>query len=274
MRELYGSTDERLAARRDRPDLDVRRRPAHADPRQGPRADRALSPSGSRGRATSSRITCSSSGRRALDRVPAARDAPGRVRRARLPRRARPGRTTALRRRVRARAARRAAGVASAYRADRHAGDEGDDGHDENIDREDEAAAVRRGPLGLRGRRRSRSSVAAATRREARDHPRRHEVRVRHRRRRRSSLGDEALTPDSSRFWPARRYAPGGPQPSFDKQFVRDYCRVARLGQHARPGRSCPTSRRRDSRALRRGVRAADRRSRSTRTSPDPRWCS
>jgi len=37
-------------------------------------------------------------------------------------------------------------------------------------------------------------------------------------------LGDEALTPDSSRFWPADGYAPGGPQPSFDKQFVRDYC--------------------------------------------------
>jgi phosphoribosylaminoimidazole-succinocarboxamide synthase len=34
---------------------------------------------------------------------------------------------------------------------------------------------------------------------------------------------DEALTPDSSRFWPAALYKPGGPQPSFDKQFVRDY---------------------------------------------------
>jgi phosphoribosylaminoimidazole-succinocarboxamide synthase len=34
---------------------------------------------------------------------------------------------------------------------------------------------------------------------------------------------DEALTPDSSRFWPAAQYAPGGAQPSFDKQFVRDY---------------------------------------------------
>jgi phosphoribosylaminoimidazole-succinocarboxamide synthase len=34
---------------------------------------------------------------------------------------------------------------------------------------------------------------------------------------------DEALTPDSSRFWPAAQYNPGGPQPSFDKQFVRDY---------------------------------------------------
>jgi phosphoribosylaminoimidazole-succinocarboxamide synthase len=34
---------------------------------------------------------------------------------------------------------------------------------------------------------------------------------------------DEALTPDSSRFWPAAQYKPGGPQASFDKQFVRDY---------------------------------------------------
>jgi phosphoribosylaminoimidazole-succinocarboxamide synthase len=36
-------------------------------------------------------------------------------------------------------------------------------------------------------------------------------------------LGDEAFTPDSSRFWPADDYEPGGPQPSYDKQFVRDY---------------------------------------------------
>ncbi len=38
------------------------------------------------------------------------------------------------------------------------------------------------------------------------------------------TLGDEVLTPDSSRFWPAAEYAPGGQQPSFDKQFVRDWC--------------------------------------------------
>jgi phosphoribosylaminoimidazole-succinocarboxamide synthase len=37
-------------------------------------------------------------------------------------------------------------------------------------------------------------------------------------------LGDEAFTPDSSRFWPADEYEPGRSQPSFDKQFVRDYC--------------------------------------------------
>jgi len=36
-------------------------------------------------------------------------------------------------------------------------------------------------------------------------------------------LADEVLTPDSSRFWPRSEYQPGGPQPSFDKQFVRDY---------------------------------------------------
>jgi phosphoribosylaminoimidazole-succinocarboxamide synthase len=36
-------------------------------------------------------------------------------------------------------------------------------------------------------------------------------------------LIDEVLTPDSSRFWPREGYRPGGPQPSFDKQYVRDY---------------------------------------------------
>jgi len=39
----------------------------------------------------------------------------------------------------------------------------------------------------------------------------------------RTVLGDEVLTPDSSRFWPAVSWAPGGPQPSYDKQFVRDW---------------------------------------------------
>lgn len=36
-------------------------------------------------------------------------------------------------------------------------------------------------------------------------------------------LADEVLTPDSSRFWPRSEYRPGGPQPSYDKQYVRDY---------------------------------------------------
>jgi phosphoribosylaminoimidazole-succinocarboxamide synthase len=37
-------------------------------------------------------------------------------------------------------------------------------------------------------------------------------------------VGDEIFTPDSSRFWPADEYVPGGAQPSFDKQFARDHC--------------------------------------------------
>jgi len=37
------------------------------------------------------------------------------------------------------------------------------------------------------------------------------------------TLADEVLTPDSSRFWPAESYSPGGAQPSYDKQYVRDY---------------------------------------------------
>jgi len=44
---------------------------------------------------------------------------------------------------------------------------------------------------------------------------------------------DEALTPDSSRFWPADSYAPGKAQPSFDKQFVRDY--LERIGWSKQP---------------------------------------
>ncbi|MGB0036577.1 MAG: phosphoribosylaminoimidazolesuccinocarboxamide synthase [Candidatus Acidiferrales bacterium] len=44
---------------------------------------------------------------------------------------------------------------------------------------------------------------------------------------------DEALTPDSSRFWPADQYTPGKPQPSFDKQFVRDY--LEQIGWNKQP---------------------------------------
>jgi phosphoribosylaminoimidazole-succinocarboxamide synthase len=52
-------------------------------------------------------------------------------------------------------------------------------------------------------------------------------------------LGDEALTPDSSRFWDAAAYAPGGPQASYDKQFVRDFCE--RLGwDKTAPGPELP----------------------------------
>ena len=40
-------------------------------------------------------------------------------------------------------------------------------------------------------------------------------------------LIDELLTPDSSRYWPADKYQPGGPQPSFDKQFLRDFLQAS-----------------------------------------------
>lgn len=52
-------------------------------------------------------------------------------------------------------------------------------------------------------------------------------------------LGDEALTPDSSRFWPADGYEPGRPQSSFDKQFVRDWCEHAGWDKTA-PGPELP----------------------------------
>jgi len=52
-------------------------------------------------------------------------------------------------------------------------------------------------------------------------------------------LADEVLTPDSSRYWPAETYAPGGAQPSFDKQFVRDYLEEIRWNKKA-PAPSLP----------------------------------
>ena len=52
-------------------------------------------------------------------------------------------------------------------------------------------------------------------------------------------LGDEALTPDSSRFWPAADYRPGQAQPSYDKQFVRDWCERTGWNKEA-PGPDLP----------------------------------
>ena len=46
---------------------------------------------------------------------------------------------------------------------------------------------------------------------------------------------DECMTPDSSRFWPMDSYQPGGPQPSFDKQFLRDYLETLNWGKTAPP---------------------------------------
>ncbi len=98
-------------------------------------------------------------------------------------------------------------------------------GHDENIDRaqaaeligEEQLAGVERASLDLYGfaaaYARERGIVIADTKFEFGIDG---EGRI--------VLADEALTPDSSRFWPLDEYRPGGPQPSFDKQFARDYC--------------------------------------------------
>lgn len=48
-------------------------------------------------------------------------------------------------------------------------------------------------------------------------------------------LADEVLTPDSSRFWPADEYKPGGPQPSYDKQFVRDWLETTGWDKNSPP---------------------------------------
>jgi phosphoribosylaminoimidazole-succinocarboxamide synthase len=53
-------------------------------------------------------------------------------------------------------------------------------------------------------------------------------------------LGDEVLTPDSSRFWPADRWTPGHPQPSFDKQYVRDWLTSPASGWDRRSGEEPP----------------------------------
>jgi phosphoribosylaminoimidazole-succinocarboxamide synthase len=53
-------------------------------------------------------------------------------------------------------------------------------------------------------------------------------------------LADEVLTPDSSRFWPVARWQPGGPQPSFDKQYVRDWLTSAEAGWNRAGGAPPP----------------------------------
>jgi len=98
-------------------------------------------------------------------------------------------------------------------------------GHDENITRADAAALVGAERLAEVER------LSLALYRFAADHARERGIVVADTkfefgldRAGRLVLGDEAVTPDSSRFWPADQYAAGGPQPSFDKQFVRDFC--------------------------------------------------
>ncbi len=76
-------------------------------------------------------------------------------------------------------------------------------------------------------------------------------------------LIDEALTPDSSRYWPADEYRPGGSQPSFDKQFLRDYLETVDVGQAAAATAAAGVGDRGHRRALPGGAAA-----------PDGRWLS
>jgi phosphoribosylaminoimidazole-succinocarboxamide synthase len=98
-------------------------------------------------------------------------------------------------------------------------------GHDENIDRERAAELVGIDRLA------EVEQVAIALYRFAAEHARRRGILIADTKfefgvddEGRLVLADEVLTPDSSRFWPADEYRPGSSPPSFDKQFVRDYC--------------------------------------------------
>ena len=98
-------------------------------------------------------------------------------------------------------------------------------GHDENIDRATAAELVGAELFGEVER------ISIALYRFAAEHARARGIVIADTKfelglddQRRLVLGDEVLTPDSSRFWPADEYRPGGAQPSFDKQYARDYC--------------------------------------------------
>ena len=113
-------------------------------------------------------------------------------------------------------------------------------GHDENIDRDQAAELVGAERLAEVER------VAIALYRHAAEHARQRGIIIADTKfefglddEARLVLGDEALTPDSSRFWPADEYETGGSPPSFDKQFVRDYCETLGWDKTA-PGPDLP----------------------------------
>ena len=112
-----------------------------------------------------------------------------------------------------------------AARAALHAVDQGDRGARREHRPRRRRRARRRGAL--RAHRAALDRALPHRRRlraRARHHHRRHEVRVRRGRARAGIVvGDEVLTPDSSRFWPVDEYAPGGSPPSYDKQYVRNW---------------------------------------------------
>ncbi len=227
--------------RRERSDLDLRRRPADADPGQGSRAHRAVGVLVRANAPHRPEPSARDSRRRSHDDLPPPRDAPDRVRRARVPRRLGLEGLSRDRGGVRARRcptaspSPRACPSRSSRRRRRRA-----------------RATTRTSTRGARGRSAARSAYLAAkeaalalyrfgaAHAEARGiilADTKFEFGVA--RDGTVVLADEALTPDSSRFWPASAYQPGGPQPSFDKQFVRDWCERTGWNKEA-PGPELP----------------------------------
>ena len=246
VRELYALDDERLLlVASDRiSTFDVIL--PDGDPRQGPRADRALRASGSRARASSSRTICSPCGRTAARPSAAGSRCCRSSASCAATSPARAGRTTS-------RPARCAATACPKGSTSRSScpqpiftpATKAQTGHDENIDR---AAAVelvgedalRRGRgdgarRSTRSSRRTRASAGSSSpTRSSSSASTRTGALV---------LGDEAFTPDSSRFWPADEYRPGR-DAAVVRQAVRArLLRVARLGQdRPRPGAARTTS--------------------------------
>ena len=208
---------------------------------------------------------------------------PGRGRRPRLPRRVRlegvPANGHGLRHRRSRRACARATACPSRSSRPRRRPRLGE--HDENIDFDDDdrahragarratlagCRAIRDGPCGCTlAPRRRRRGILLATRSSIRPgsclgRTPKFEFGDRPRSTGELLLIDEALTPDSSRFWDAASYEPGRPQASFDKQFVRDWLETQPWDKTAPGPGAAGRRRRRDPRTLRRGLRADHRR--------------
>ena len=225
VRELYALDDDRLLLVASDRHLDVRRRPADRDPRQGPACSPGCRRSGSRGReiVPNHLLALGDDARstecRRLEMLPIECVVRGYLSGSGWKDYASTGATSGH---VLPKPACRSR---SSCRADLHALDEGARGHDENIDADRAAELVGRELF----EQVERTALALYT--FAAEYARERGIVIADTKfefgldaDRRLVLGDEALTPDSSRFWPADEYRPGGSQPSFDKQFVRDYC--------------------------------------------------
>ena len=253
VRDVYDLGDRLLVVATDRlsafdvvlPDGNPRQgRPADADVAllvPAPRGRGAPSrPHGRRGGVPGRPRPLPRPARRALHGRRQDRGAPGRVCRPRIPRGFRleglPGERRGVRHRARGRASR-----VGPHRAPHlHAGDEGRDGARREHQLRDDGGRS----WGASGRRRRVGPAWRSTPGPGRT-PRREESSWPTRS---SSSGsatggscwiDEALTPDSSRFWPRDGFAPGRSQPSFDKQFVRDYLESLRWNKQP-PGPELP----------------------------------